>query len=42
MLILGKREVEEGVVAVRHRIEGDIGTMTTTEFVELIDSQQPE
>jgi threonyl-tRNA synthetase len=42
MLILGKREIEEGVVAVRHRTEGDIGTMTTSQFADLINSQLPQ
>jgi len=41
MLIIGKNEIEEGVVSVRHRTEGDIGTMTATKFIELIDSQNP-
>jgi len=41
MLILGKREIENGVVALRHRTEGDLGTRTLDEFVELVKSDQP-
>jgi threonyl-tRNA synthetase len=41
MLILGKREIENGVVAVRHRVEGDLGTKTVQEFADLINSQHP-
>ncbi len=33
MLIIGEREAEAGLVSVRSRKEGDIGTMTTDEFV---------
>jgi threonyl-tRNA synthetase len=32
MLVLGDRELEEGVVAVRERSKGDIGKMTVEEF----------
>jgi threonyl-tRNA synthetase len=35
MLVLGDREVEEGKVAVRERVKGDIGTMTVDEFREM-------
>ena len=35
MLVLGDREVEEGKVAVRERVKGDIGTMTVDEFKEM-------
>jgi threonyl-tRNA synthetase len=41
MLILGKREIENGVVSVRHRTDGDIGAMSIEEFTELINSQEP-
>ena len=41
MLILGKREIENGVVAVRDRVEGDKGTMGLTEFIELVNAQNP-
>jgi len=41
MLILGKREIENGVVSVRHRTDGDMGTMSLEEFAALINSQKP-
>ena len=33
VLVIGDKEAEDGVVAVRHRSEGDLGTMTVAEFV---------
>ena len=35
MLVVGDREMEEGKVAVRERVKGDIGTMTLAQFTEL-------
>src|SRR5882762_1363838 len=35
MLVLGDREVEEGRVAVRERLKGDIGAMSLAEFKEM-------
>jgi threonyl-tRNA synthetase len=35
MLVLGDREMEQGVVAVRERTKGDIGVMTLDEFKEM-------
>ncbi len=35
MLVLGDREMEQGVVAVRERAKGDIGVMTLDEFKEM-------
>jgi threonyl-tRNA synthetase len=35
MLVLGDREMEEGKVAVRERLQGDIGAMSLDEFKEL-------
>ena len=35
MLVLGDREVEEGKVAVRERLKGDIGAMSLAEFKEM-------
>ena len=32
ILIIGDKEAEQGLVAVRHRSEGDLGTMTLDEF----------
>jgi threonyl-tRNA synthetase len=40
MLILGDKEVEDGVVAVRERKQGDIGTMSLEEFKEMIMLQK--
>ncbi len=36
MLIVGEKEAEEGVVAVREQGKGDIGTMSVAEFAKLI------
>jgi threonyl-tRNA synthetase len=35
MLVLGDREMEQGVIAVRERTKGDIGVMTLDEFKEM-------
>jgi threonyl-tRNA synthetase len=35
MLVLGDRELEQGNVAVRERSKGDIGVMSTSDFVEM-------
>ena len=35
MLVLGDREMEQGNVAVRERAKGDIGAMSTGDFVEM-------
>jgi threonyl-tRNA synthetase len=35
MLVLGDREIEQGNVAVRERSKGDIGVMSTSDFVEM-------
>jgi threonyl-tRNA synthetase len=35
MLVLGDREMEQGNVAVRERSQGDIGVMSTSDFVEM-------
>ena len=34
MLVVGDREMEEGIVAVRERKSGDLGTMTLEEFTQ--------
>jgi threonyl-tRNA synthetase len=36
MLIVGEKEAEEGLVSVRRQGEGDLGSMTTEAFAELI------
>ncbi len=38
MLVIGDKEAEEGTVAVRHRAEGDLGTMAQADFVALLQS----
>jgi threonyl-tRNA synthetase len=35
MLVLGDREMEQGMVAVRERTKGDIGVMSLYDFVEM-------
>ncbi|HEY6232135.1 MAG TPA: threonine--tRNA ligase [Pyrinomonadaceae bacterium] len=35
MLVLGDRELEQGNIAVRERSQGDIGVMSTKDFVEM-------
>src|SRR6266550_1128351 len=35
MLVLGDREMEQGNVAVRERLKGDIGVMSISDFVEM-------
>ena len=34
MLIIGEKEMEDNLVAVRHLREGDLGTFTTETFIE--------
>lgn len=40
MLVLGDQELENGAVAVRHRKQGDIGTMSLAEFKEKIAAEK--
>ena len=42
MLIIGDKEVENGVVAVRSRKGGDLGTMTLEDFLAKIQSEVNE
>jgi len=42
MLVIGGREADAGVVAVRHRSEGDKGVMTPEAFIELLRVAQKE
>ena len=37
MLIVGEKECEENTISVRQRGQGDLGTMTIEEFVELVN-----
>jgi len=39
MIVLGDKEVEDGVVAVRSRKEGDLGTMTLESFLAKINEE---
>ncbi|HBP43595.1 MAG TPA: threonine--tRNA ligase [Clostridiales bacterium] len=39
MLVIGDKEVEEGKVSVRHRKEGDKGSMTIDEFLNMIKAE---
>ncbi|HHX49426.1 MAG TPA: threonine--tRNA ligase [Clostridiales bacterium] len=39
MLVIGDKEVENGVVAVRKRSKGDIGTMTLDEFINMLKEE---
>jgi threonyl-tRNA synthetase len=41
MLIMGKKEAEEGVVALRHRTEGDQGAESVTDFISRIAGERP-
>ena len=36
MLVIGSKEVEENIVAIRSREKGDIGTMKIDEFIQKI------
>ena len=38
-LVIGDKEAEQGFVAVRHRAEGDLGTMTLDEFAALAKAE---
>ena len=42
MLILGKREAEEGKVGLRHRTEGDLGAVTLDDFLSRLESEKPK
>ena len=39
MLVIGAKEAETGTVALRHRSEGDKGSMTTAEFISLTKTE---
>ncbi|OQA13942.1 MAG: Threonine--tRNA ligase [Firmicutes bacterium ADurb.Bin356] len=42
MLILGDKEIEQNMVAVRSRREGDIGKMTLDEFISKLKKEIEE
>ncbi|HKL93657.1 MAG TPA: threonine--tRNA ligase [Clostridia bacterium] len=39
MLIIGDKEAEQGLVSVRHRVEGELGTMTLDSFIEKVKAE---
>ncbi len=39
MLVVGDKEIEQGVVAVRGRKKGDLGTMPLADFIALINEE---
>ena len=39
MLILGKRDIEAGVVSVRKRGEGDLGAITLDALIERVTAE---
>ena len=39
MVIIGDKEHEEGTISVRHRKKGDLGSMNTDDFVNLVKQQ---
>ncbi|MDR1775099.1 MAG: threonine--tRNA ligase [Actinomycetes bacterium] len=41
MLVIGKREAEEGTVAVRHRTDGDKGAMALDAFIQILRDEEP-
>jgi threonyl-tRNA synthetase len=42
MLIIGQKELEEGLVSVRHRDQDDLGAMPLAEFVEKLSKENRE
>jgi threonyl-tRNA synthetase len=41
MLVVGDKEAEERLVAVRERTEGDVGQMGVEEFAVLVNALRP-
>ena len=39
MLVVGEREMKDNVVSVRHRIEGDLGSLTIETFVQILSTE---
>tara|TARA_B100000963_G_scaffold343417_1_gene345226 strand:+ start:8790 stop:10733 length:1944 start_codon:yes stop_codon:yes gene_type:complete len=39
MLVVGEREMKDNVVSVRHRIDGDLGTLTIETFVKILSTE---
>lgn len=39
MLVVGSKEVESGVVSVRHGVKGDLGQMSLDEFKSMIKGE---
>ena len=42
MLIIGEKEIESGLLAVRRHGEGDIGEFTEKQFADLINNEVKE
>ena len=40
MIIVGQKEEEENLVAIRSRKDGDIGTMNLQEFIEKVKEEE--
>jgi threonyl-tRNA synthetase len=41
MLVVGRREAEEGRVSVRHRTEGDQGAEAVEDFISRLEGERP-
>ena len=39
MLVVGEREMKDNVVSVRHRIEGDLGSLTIETFIQILSTE---
>ena len=39
MLVVGEREMKDNVVSVRHRIDGDLGSLTIETFVQILSTE---
>ena len=42
MLVVGEREMKDNVVSVRHRIDGDLGSLTIETFVQILSTEIKE
>ena len=39
MLVVGEREMKDNVVSVRHRTDGDLGSLTIETFVQILSTE---
>ena len=39
MLVVGDKEMESGAVSVRHRKDGDLGSMAVEEFIQKVQAE---